>query len=150
MKKTSMLIASYEKAALRTPSTATSLPHNARDAEPTMGSVIPMPPPSRTSSGVAACASIASVSPAIASANSTTITSSGRVGPNRSISLPCTTDPAETPTSDPADTSPAAANEPVSRWTYSNAERPIIAIGRRASNDATRGRVEPGVVRAAR
>ena len=55
-----------------------------------------------------------------------------------------------TPTSEPAETSPAAANEPVSRCTYSSAEMPIIAIGNRASSDATAGPREPRAVSAVR
>ena len=72
------------------------------------------------------------------------------MGPKRSISLPCTTAPTATPTSEPADTSPAIANEPVSRCTYSSRDRPTIAIGSRASRDVTTGPRIPGVVSAAR
>ena len=60
---------------------------------------------------------MATISVAPAAAWAAVTTSSGRVGPTRSMIRPCTTDPHETPISRPADTSPATANEPVVRWT---------------------------------
>lgn len=117
MKKTSMLIASYENAALRAPPGGRRRVHRARDADPTIGSDSPVAAPSATSTAVGACDSIAVTSALINSIRRTATVSSGRVGPNRSISRPWITAPTETPASEPAETSPAAAKEPVSRWT---------------------------------
>jgi hypothetical protein len=50
----------------------------------------------------------------------------------------------------PAETSPAVANDPVSRCTYSSRDSPIIAIGILASSDVSTATPAPGVVSAAR
>ena len=61
--------------------------------------------------------SMATISVTPATARAPLATSSGRVGPIRSMIRPCTIEPHETPMSRPADTSPATANDPVTCWT---------------------------------
>jgi hypothetical protein len=94
-----------------------STPHRARDAAGSAGWVSPVTSASSTSTGSGWAVSTAVMSAATATANRAVSTSSGRVGPIRSISRPWATEPSETPTSAPAVTSPAAANEPLTRCT---------------------------------
>jgi len=70
-----------------------------------------------TTTGIGCPVSTAATRAVIAAANIATITSSGRLGPIRSITRPWATEPAATPIICPADTTPAAANDPVARWT---------------------------------
>ncbi len=104
----------------------------------------------RTSNDTGWAASTADTVAVVATANSAVRISSGRAGPSRSITLPCATDPSETPASAPAVTSPPAAKDPVTRCTYSSVARPNIAIGSRPSAEASTGNRAPGAVRAAR
>ena len=95
----------------------TSRLHSARDEPGSAGWTAPATAAAPTTRASGAPRSTAAISAAAAPANSTAAASSGRVGPSRSTSRPCTTDPSATPTSEPADTSPATANEPVAPWT---------------------------------
>jgi hypothetical protein len=72
---------------------------------------------STTSTGSGAALSMANTSAATATPNSPDASSSGRVGPNRSITRPWAIEPSETPVSAPAVTRPPAAKEPVVRCT---------------------------------
>jgi hypothetical protein len=77
--------------------------------------------PASAASGISARSgaplSIDTTSPAAASANRAATSSSTCDGPRRSITRPWTTEPSETPISEPADTAPATANDPLSRCT---------------------------------
>ncbi len=109
-----------------------------------------MPNAAAASSGVAAPRSMATTRVAITAANRAVVSSRGRVGPKRSMSLPCATEPIDTPTSVLADTRPATAKSPVRCRTNSRAEMPIIAMGSRARAEAIAGHRTPGVLSARR
>ncbi len=110
----------------------------------------PIPKAAAIRTAAALPASIAPMSRVRSAENRAEATSSGRVGPNRSMSRPWATDPIETPTRVPAETRPATAKSCVRCCTYNRADSPIIAIGNRASAEAATGPRASGVLRATR
>lgn len=67
--------------------------------------------------GTGRAASITAMASTAATPKTPEVSSSGTEGPIRSMTRPWSTDPQPIPTKTPAAATPAAANDPVSRWT---------------------------------